>query len=275
MATKTTKQNVKPKMRTRVSEFTISLGPLQWVGSLIGVCSDSKKPRFTFISPNGNAVIQQYYCEEEKKHYLPNELHKQIVQGEEETNLSQEEIKIIKASDRPNNVLALSVHPAADIDRILYPADAKAYVFSPNVKVPELRRIFNAMVKILEEGNVALLGVCNLAGNEGLFRLTVWRGNLVLQKQTYPEDIKEHDVVEIVAVDEADETWSDNHVLTKDIEAVRIMLTKQVADFDVNSYNDAISAKVYKALENPEAIQVAVVPDVQKDIASLLESLMA
>lgn len=274
MATKVKKAPIKPKMKSYVSDFTISLGALSWSGSLVGVRDTDQGPKFKLISPDGNSVKQYYLDEITQKYFLPGELHKSFIQGDEQTTMTQDVVKAIGESEKPKNILPVTVHSAAEVDEYLYPADSNGYVFVPNIKVPELQRIFNALLVVLDTENKTLVGICNLQNHEGLFRLSVWRGQLVLQKQCYPADIREHTIDVITIVDTKDETWTPYHVLGADVAAVTKMFTKQSQPFDPETYKNEIAAKQFALLADPDSI-VLTDEKPEADISDFLASLEA
>lgn len=273
MATKTKKQaTANPEMKTYASDFTISLGPLQWNGSLVGIRAKESKPEFHFVSPTGKAVEQRYIEEGTGALFRVGELNKIFVQGDEETTLTQDEVKSIGESQKPLNVLPLTIHDAAEVDQYLFPDKNQGYVFVPDIKVPELQRIFNALKMLLASGEKALVGICNLQNHEGLFRLDLFRGHLYVHKQCYPAEIKDHLVIETQMVEEATEDWGPHHLLRKDFDAVVRMVEKQTQPFDPATYKNAVAEKQFALLANPHLIKVpqAPAPNVQADVDSFL-----
>lgn len=273
MATKNKRQApVNPEMKIYAKEFTISLGPLQWDGSLIGIRNKEKsKPEFHYVTPDGDTV-EQRYVDTAGKLYRVGELSKIFVKGDEETILTQAEVAEIGESDKPGNILPLTIHSAIEVDRYLFPAENQGYVFVPNIKVPELQVIFNAIKMLLALGQTALVGICNLQNHEGLFRLDIWRGHLYVHKQCYPAEIRPHPVVETYMVDEVDEDWTADHLLEKDFNAVMKLFARQMQPFDPETYKNVIAEKQFALLANPQLIKVpqAPAPNVQADVNSFL-----
>jgi non-homologous end joining protein Ku len=88
-----------------------------------------------------------------------------------------------------------------------------------------------------KKNDKTLVGLCNLKGNEGLFRVTVWRGHLVIQRQCFPETINDHEVAP-----KADLTKAE---VSKGLE----MLDKLVSPFDAESYRNTIVDRQRKLIE--------------------------
>lgn len=191
-----------PKMKAYVSQFVVHLGPITMNGRLISIKQPGVKQKaapFVLATPNGDPVVQRYIVESDpSKLYTYDELTRAV---KTETGLATVEhagiVADTKKSDLPKDVLNLTVHPKADVDAGLFAADSNAYVFEPDASDPVNLQWHSLMLALLtKDDEHAFIGVCNLRNNEGLFRLVVWRGRIVVQKMTYPADLHDHGALE-------------------------------------------------------------------------------
>jgi hypothetical protein len=202
MAKVITKKVVAPKIKSYVSDFVINMGPVAVAGRLASVTkSESKtKTQFNFVSPEGNSVERVWRDIQDGTVYDEDDLDKTPVPtgtptGSEVVVYTAEEIKAAKTSTLPKNVLDITVHPAAEVSDQLFSAKANAYVFDPDTENPKNVKKFEILAAALENNDYALVGVSNVKGHEGFYRLGLWRGHVVLIKQLYPNEVNEHEVV--------------------------------------------------------------------------------
>lgn len=226
----------KKKLKSYVGKFTLRLGPIQTTGRLVSLYASKASTdttSFKMYSPEGEKVWQAYtdgsgviYKTADLKYGTTNENGEFVL-------LTKEELDTIKTSTLPKNVMNMTVHNAADVGEKLAPVKSGgAYVFYPDEDDPANVQWAHLLTDLLERGDKALVGYVNLQNYEGLFRLVVWRGRIVVQKQAYPEDINPHEDYEREASS------------LDAIEKAAGLLEKLTADFNAESYTDNIKAKV-------------------------------
>lgn len=257
----------KKKLKSYVGKFTIRLGPIQTTGKLVSLYTSKSKndqTSFKMYSPDGDKVWQAYtdgsasYKQSELKYGTVNENGEFVL-------LTKDQLDVIKASKLPKNVMNLTVHDADEIGETLAPVKSGgAYVFYPDEDDPANVQWAALLTRLLNDRNKALVGYVNLQNYEGLFRLVVWRGRIVVQKQAYPEDINPHEEYELPEVDDGA------------VEKASVLLDKLTAPFDAANYTDNIKAKVKDVtdamIEDGEAVvQESPVTD-SFDILSALDN---
>jgi non-homologous end joining protein Ku len=254
----------KPKFKTYIDGFIMKLGPLSIHGKMIGVKKSEGdfKPSFVLQSPDGNTVEQRYIDLVTGKPWKNEECNRVHIAGNEVTVTDKATLDKLKVSALPKNIITLTAHNAEEIDNSLFPSDSNAYLFEPDTKDPDNVDLAQAIVAAIESlPNKTLIGVCNFHGHEGLFRVILWRGSIVLQKQRYPEELNEHEVKPVV---------TSNHV-----KAVKAFIEKRTEAFNAENYRNTIVARQKEALANPELLEATDIPEPAKTdtLAALLESL--
>lgn len=263
MAVKTKKVVAKPKFKSYISDFTINFGPLSLRGKMIGVRKSNTEPKFKLVSPDGNPVEQTYIDTVTGNKFKAGECDRQFENAGEVIQMDKVTLDAIKVSDLAPNVITLTVHRTDDVKDLLYPSDNNGYLFLADDKDPKnLDRTAALIAAVNDSPDKALFGTCNFHSSEGLFRVSVWRGYLVLQKTLYPTQVNDHDSVPIV--------------VTNDAKIIKSFMDKKVEDFDPNTYRSTSITKQVAALENPETLNdlsgLVVVPS-EDDLAALFESL--
>lgn len=183
--------------RAYVSEFQIALGPIRLTGKLVKVTrsgSDEYR-RFTSVCPdcqNPTPVFQQYVCTADPTHVHPmGELDKAKDIDGTLVRMTVEDIAEAKTSDLPSNRFVATVHPADEVLNSTYDSD-NAYLFLPSDDDPEALAM---LTHVIDKSGKAFIAMVNLRNNEGLFRLTTWRGYVVVQKLYWPDDCNSFDDV--------------------------------------------------------------------------------
>ena len=112
----------------------------------------------------------------------------------------------------------------------------------------------------------AFIGSANVRNSEGVYRLTIWRDRLVLQRMLYPEDLNDHEPL--------DHTKIDSSIADK----FSKQLSKLSTDFDPEAYRNTTKervAAVQAAFAAGEGVVVAA-PTIKKpagfDIMDALEA---
>jgi hypothetical protein len=257
-----TKATAKPKFKAYISDFTLEFAPLSLRGKMVGIrkSAASTKPKFSLISPDGNPVEQFYYDAKKNKYYKSDECNRSFTSGEEVTTIDKETLEALKKSELPKNTINLTVHDSQVINDSLFPDDKNAYIFVPDEKDPKnVTRTASLVAAIKDSPDMAFLGTCNFHGSEGLYKVTIWRGHLVLQRHLYPNEVNDHEVVEPVLDNEA--------------KMLKAFFEKRVTPFNPETYRNTTVDKQMQVLSDPSSLenilsQPAVPTD--DDLASLL-----
>lgn len=255
------------KLKKYVTDMTLRLGPVTTNGSLIPIRASipvAKKAPFKMVSPSGEKVTQRYVTEGGDTFY-PGEL-KRAYEAEDGSLVIMEadEAKEAKSSGLPKNVLSLVAHEAAEVDARTYPSDKNAYVFVPNDKDPSNKVYADLLTAMLAQSDKALVGLANIRNTEGMYRLSLWRGNIVIQQQLYPESINDHEAVG-VNTDLADK-------------AIKVV-DKIAVPFDPEMYRDTSEENIARFAAEYEASEGEVAPtkgktDALVDIVSALDAFL-
>jgi non-homologous end joining protein Ku len=227
------------KITKWVSDLTLRIGPIQTTGALTGVRKSkqkAKKPSFRYVTPEGKAV-QQRYVDDEDTQYTVDQLGKATVVTDDEGNetlvpVAAEAIAKAKESSLPKNIVNLTVHPAAQVNRELYQSEANGYVFTPNEDDPANVAWHDLLIRLVADKSNAYISKANVRGNEGLYRLTTWNGRLVLQRVLYPAEVNEYADVDL------------NPVASETVEKFEQWVTTQTVPFDPNEYEDNVAANL-------------------------------
>lgn len=233
-------------IRSYVSEFTLTFQMMSIVGKLIKITKPSVEDvrRFVSVCPDCETpagVTQQYVCNIDKTHTHPMaelDRAKDIGDGEL-VRVNQEDIAEARTSDLPLNVFNATIHPTKDVLDVTWDSD-NAYVFMPAVRNPG----YELFVRLVKDSGVAFVAMCNLRNNEGLFRLDIWRGNLVVQKLLWPADCN--------AIEPAENTCPD---LVFEANAAR--LRNLTEPFEADVYRSSVKERL-AALQEQLATGVSV-----------------
>lgn len=236
-------------MKSYVSNFTIHLGPVTTTGKLVAVRlsktkSSNAKPQLRYVSPDGNPVEQRYRDVTTGKFFEVGDLSKGAVNdaGTGMTVVDEEALAEANKSLLPKDVMKLTVHKVEEVEESIFPADSNAYVFYPNEDNPTNKGWADFITTALREAGdrFAFLANMNLRNSEGLYRLSIWRGNLIVQKQLYPSDLNDHHV--------RSERQPD-HVVAKAIAAVNTL----AEPFDPDTYKSDVAARIAQLVADTEA----------------------
>jgi len=214
--------------------------------------------------------VHQVYMDDDGKIYHKEDLGRaRVVDGVLEP-VPLESVVEAKASSLPLNTLNLTVHKVVDIQEHIFPSANSAYVFQPVIKHgkkiiddPVNVQYHDAIKAILTENpDIALVGVCNLQNYEGLFRLSLYKSFIIVQKQLYPENLNQFD-------------FETPGLESKPRQAAVKLSHKLVESFEPSQYKDTITSR----LVSLEGGSVGTLPEVQKvdtefDILAALEALL-
>ena len=245
--TTTTTNTTKTKMTSYVSAFVIHIGPATVAGRLVGIRNpEPKEEKTSLVSPAGE-VVKQVYRTDLGEIFERSELGNAVIDEDGATKvLDAEALKAARESVLPKNIMNVTVHPRADVDDQIFPSDNNAYVFYPDANDPANKLWADALTTAIAKDDMAYMGVVNLRNHEGLFRLSVWRGHMIIQKMLYPEMLKPHEFAPI-----------EDTVTSKKLAAV---MAELVTPFVPEEYQDSIAkakAEVVAAAEAGTTIVVS------------------
>jgi len=233
--------------RTYANDVTLSIGPLTTRGRLIGVKnSAAEDPGFKLCSPNGEPV-EKRYVDAAGKVYEYGELGRAYV--DDEGNLvpvDPEAIKEAKKSTLPLNVINITVHPRDSVDRYLYPSGKhQGYIFEPKYKdsknklvvEPNNMATYDVICAAIAGSNHAFVAKANIQNNEALFRLSMYQGAVVVQRQLVPSELHQFDI-----------THSPVRAAVK--RKVVAMVSNVVEEFSFDTYTNDVTERLLAARES-------------------------
>lgn len=195
------------KINKYVSEFTIRLHSITCTGALYPVqISDSKAAKkagktaeIVSCTPDGRPVVQVSVPKDDPTSgeiFYRNQLESATKDPEtgELTLVGKANVDAAKESPLPQNVLNLTVHPAADVDEQTVSSNHKVYVFVPNDKDKANAQFANLIRALVERTDYAFVGQAVVkVSNEALYRLGVWNGYLTVERLVTPDQVNEFD----------------------------------------------------------------------------------
>lgn len=242
-----TKTKVKPKFKAYISNFTLVLDAMIVRGRIVNVAKPEKttKQTFKYVSPvNGNPVEQVYRDMVTEKIYRTDELSlvPDTSDPEQAVEIDPEKIADLRVSQLPKDVITVTVHDDDDVNHYTYWDNGQGYIFEPDVDVPQNKMYYDMIVAGLAKNpSKVLIGMCNFRGNEGLFRIDLWRGYLTFHKIKYPAAINDHEVMKNT-IDEEGAT------------AMAAVLDRLTKPFNPDDYQDRMTERIRQALADPEAL---------------------
>jgi len=202
-------------LKTYANDFTIKVklgdfATLQSTGLLSGIHKPTpKEAKAHLVTPDTQERVKQFYVAESKvgQKLCPTDLltaaecgravsvKDKMTDVTDVTVLNVDALADAQVSSLPKNIMNVTVHTAAAVDDAMFPEkDGQSYVFYPDKKDPDNIQNYNLLFEILKRSDLAFCSVVNLQNHEGLFRLQVWRGRIVLVKQGFSDRIVEHTV---------------------------------------------------------------------------------
>ena len=245
--------------KTYISNFSIRLGPFAVTGKLVNVkAPEDKDAKFKYMTPAGKPVKQFYMAEGDDHPYTPGELGRGKEVNGKLVPVSTTEIEEAKDSGIVNNVMSVSVHPAKQVESSLWHSDS-AYIFLPHA-VDEYFGTLQALIS--NSPDYAFMSICKIKNFEGLYRLTLWNGNLVLEKMVYPEELN---VLSGIDVEVDDKLLSLGTTLMEGL----------VSDFDPTEYRNTTRERLAAIAPAEGVIAVPVKGTKDKVAGNLLAELEA
>lgn len=240
------------KPRAFVGDFSIHCGPITTRGRLLPV-KLPKEDGPKMCTPDGRSV-QQVYQDDEGTIWYRDQLGRGTLNEDGTfTLVDAEALNEAKQSDLPANVIDLTIHNADEVAGYLWPSDHNAYIFDPIIKNgkkviddPVNRKWHDLLNIMVRESGVVFLGKANLPrSTEGLYRLAIYQGHIVIQRMLYPEDLHQYETMNLTVSDDEKR------------QAIGVV-RKLVTPFDPEAYEDEVRrrvAEVAAAEFDPDAIK--------------------
>lgn len=200
-------------MRKFVSALTITLGPIQMIGSLYPLVKTEKAtgPKFRKVIPDTETPVlarQVYVAENEidadnPRLYTQDALGLALETADGLAFVDRDDVADARRSELPLNLVNVTVHRADALTWNPQPTGT-LYAFVPNTASEH----YAALVDALSDGDYTFLSVANVRNVEGLFRLIVLDRVIVMQKVHWPEDLNDVDVPDIESSPELSEAVS-------------------------------------------------------------------
>lgn len=257
----------KKAYKAYVSEFRIAVGPVTTTGALVKIDKTDKTGSYVSVCPDCTTEPtkprQAYICDAcESQHTIGELLKAKEIDGELKF-VSKEQITEAKTSDLPKNVLKVTVHPSDEVWEQTYGVGGNAYVFVPAAA----DEYYATLVALVADPGRTYLGVCNLRNSEGLFRLQVWRDQLVVQKIAWPDEIDALEAPELTVDEEI-------------VKFAKEFVDRITVPFDASSYKSTVKDKlatINAALADsdgiaPTPVQTATPKPKQSDLLMLLKA---
>lgn len=250
--------------RSLVSDMTLTLSVVSVSGRLVNVLAPNaeKDVQFTSICPDVSheapeRVFQQYRCEHDHGPWGVADLAKAKEQEDGTlVRVTKADIEAAKASDLPENVLNLTVHPRNEVEGSTYPTRF-AYVFYPKALLPQ----YGLLLDLVAEPDLAFIGQCNLRGTEKLLRLERWGDNLVVRALWYPEYLNEREAIEVDY---------DSALLTEFLP----LIESRVESFDPEKYQNGVRERILALTgEANAAVAEAAAPKAETDLLAAMKAL--
>lgn len=244
-------------MKSYIKEFTLHLGVATTTGRLVALRLPTPSAgKFKYVSPTGEPVKQKYVDPAGHTYDV-----KDLAKGVEDENgkihvVDADTLAATKASTLPKDVMNITVHPVTEVEDQVFPSDNNAYVFYPNEDDPANKGYADFILTAVENSRtLAFMGTVNLRNSEGLYRLTVWRGHLVIQRMLYPEQLQNHRPQQVK--------------LPASTKKLALTVVEELSTpFHVETYRDEVNDRLVRLVEAVEAGQVPSAPAPAASVAA-------
>ena len=256
---------IQPLVRAYATNFTIRFNMIAATGTLYPVKKAEKDVKASFVSPEQNPVSRVWKDDVTGTIYEEGELARAIaVSDGTEKVIDKDALKNLRQSPLVKNLMDVSIHPTAEVETATFPSDHSAYLFTPD---PASAKVVGFMTRTLaDHDDLAVMGVCNIRNYEGLYRIVVWRNQLVLQRYLFATDVAPHPVAELAPE-------------SKETALFRSVMEKLVEPFNAEDYKNTRVERIRDAvavLEATGAITVTAKPvEAEEDVVAALEGLLA
>lgn len=259
------------KPRAAASNVTVSLGALMsMTGNLYSpVRANAAKEESSKLAcpkcETPTAPQQRYVCEEHDPAWTGTQTECARMTPDGSKFVDPEALKDAKTSDLEKGLIALTVHPAAEVAKHTFTGGA-SWIFRPGNKASA--PLYSLLLSVANDPELALLANVNLGrSSEKLVRLTVTDGELTFKEVVRPEDRAALADPETVAVSEME------------VQSARALLEALCEDFDPGQYNSVVRQRI-KAIVASTDGKLAVTPTTSRkeatpDVSALLEAALA
>lgn len=255
--------------RAYISDFTIHFNQATVKGALYPIRKPEEN-RFSYCTPSGG-LVSKVFQDQEGKLWEQSDLKKYDKKKAEDEGEMEiiEPSALFKAreSELPPNILNVTAHPRSDVDQYVFPGKTQAYIIKPIIKKgkkeivdPVNTQWYDFLNVVVRDSDSALIGVCNLRGHEGLFRLGIYQGYLTIHKQQYPAELNQYDRYY---------PSMDGAVRDKAVEASR----KVVQSFSAEDYVNKIARKLAELSGAEHANDEPVTSDNQREEIDMMAAL--
>lgn len=246
-------------IRAYVSDLTLRInlptGAIETHGRLLSVQASKTKGRgdgtYKLCTPQG-VPVKRVYVDPTTNNIVEDEDLRRYIQGDKSDKANKEpEVKRIlspeeyeeiikaKASVLPKNIVELTVHPSDTEDQLWSTSEKNSFVFVPNSEDPshvDAADVIRAML----DGGYVLVSLANVRNSDGFYRLTLWRGQIVLESMVYSDEINPHETIEVKNMDDQ-------------LRTMAVGVAAAVCeDFDPDEYRNAKLERI-RAIEAGEA----------------------
>lgn len=241
-----------PKLHSYVTDLELSFGAAKTKGRLVGVKRADAKTKFTYCTPDGNPV-HQVYKDDLGNEYTVGDLHKGVMEDDVLKYIGKEIVDEAKKSELPYNVVSMTPHTQESVERYLFPSNNQAYVFEVGFKDktkwigrddpkmdPALVAAHDFIVAMLNNSGAVFLSLANIKNFEGMYRISLYQGHIVLHKQCFPDELNQF---------EESLTQIPPAALKKGLQLV----TQRLTDFDPNNYKSPVAENLAKLAQGEYA----------------------
>lgn len=180
-----------------------------------------------------------------------------------------EEMEAVKETDVEDKTFALSVFDAADVEAATIPDSLSYKVVPAKDASPAVYKMYHLFMGLASDPTKALLGEISVKkGSAKLARLVVFRGQLLVQTLSRPDDLAPADFIETIELSDKEKAQAD------------LLVSSMVEPFDAEVYANKVRARAEALIEaklnDPDAVIAHAAP-AAKAPASMddLEALLA
>lgn len=240
----------RPKDRAYVSQAHLRFDNFTCIVDLFGVRETDKKDTRYYTADKKK--VRQVYVDEDNK------LHEEtsLFRGREDeegnvTLLDPNEIVKAKQSPLPKNVAQFTVHKRAEIAHKLFPSPNQGYLLYPCVrdkkkfkKDPENDLFYEMLNMAVRDQTLAFVTNMNLNNHHGVFKLEIYRGWLILQRQLFPQEIRPFKPYRLTAA-------------ASDRQLIKERFRSRAEGFNPDAYNNIIAQRLSQVpeLDSAQAVE--------------------
>lgn len=189
-------------MRTYVGSMTLRFNAMTVRGRLMPVYK-SEESNIKMCVPGKGLPVYQKYLDAEGNIYERGDLGRAVVDDDGNmTEIDADALAAAKISGLPSNILSLTAHEPENVEQFMQPDSTKAYLFEPVIKEgkkvredPENDHYHDLLNVMVRDSGLTYLGYANIHGAEGIFKVGMYQGYLTVQRQVFPENLNQFDVI--------------------------------------------------------------------------------